>query len=511
MIWRLVFILALLALPVRAAASDWLRAETENFVLYGDLEEAEITALAQRLEAFRLLMQRQFPQQLEPARKHHVFLDDDDGRITYVAGQPLSGLTRLRSEIDTTFAMYDPDRDIRYRDSSVFFAAASVHLNHAFVRRLPPWLNVGLPAFFGTTILQEAGEEAQDNVFLLGVPDFTRPSDGKFSEIRFRSVLQEEDLPVGDRLYGEFYRMSRELVRALLSDASNDARVQNYLALYAKGGTLDQAAAELGDLQAHATEARRLYRGAEKGRVSLRQVPVRFDEPVQVSVRTMEDDQIALVVPRLRRLENRDVEDVAGDLENLTRRFPNSANVWYEYAAAEFALTESGRYGPDLMLGGYGFQNGVIVVTGRTYSDEKAWQAVNRALELDPALHPALRLKAELMLARQLRSGELDDDAGFDAIRELLAPIAADAGQEPLAAAIYYQTFIEQGLEPTDRAFDQLGRAFVGNAGVSDLRYAYAVALVRRGELEAALRLLESMLNDPARREAAQRALDLAS
>jgi hypothetical protein len=147
-------------------------------------------------------------------------------------------------------------------------------------------------------------------------------------------------------------------------------------------------------------------------------------------------------------------------------------------------------------------------VTANPHPDAEAWRAVNQALAIDPAHAQAQRLKAEIMLARLVRAGELADPQDYDAVRAILAPLAREPERHPLAATLYYQSYIEQGRDPPDMATAQLGRAFIANAGVSDFRYAYATALSRAGKADVARGLLTSMLNHPEFAEAARRALE---
>ena len=498
MLLRLVLLLIALSLSVEARASDWLRAESEHFVIHADLDEEELRELAVRLESFLILLDRQLPHQVSPARKHHVFLDEHDGRISSVTRRRLGGYAQSWPEIDASFSVFSTRYGNQFRHLHVSDAVAKLHWSRSFIRPSAPWLSHGLTGYFSTAML------GKDGKFVLGVPDVWYPMTGKPTERRFREVMLVRAHPTSQS-YGDFKQTSRELVRGLLSDPANDAKIEEYLRAYVAGGAMEDGVEIIGDLAPVVKSARAIARG----KPTLFASPVGLDWSGPVAVQPMGDDEVALVDIRFRRLLDQEREDVASDLARMTERYPDSADVWYEYAASEFALAQGGRYGPDRLLGGFGFQNGEIVVTARSYSDEKAWRAVNRALAIEPGMPNANRLKAEILMARLLRSGDYDDAAGFETVRALLAPMASNAAEEPLAANLYYQSFIEQEIEPTEEAFDQLGRAFLGNPGVDDFRYAYAVALQRRGEGALARKLLESMINDEKYSEAAQRALNL--
>ena len=222
----------------------------------------------------------------------------------------------------------------------------------------------------------------------------------------------------------------------------------------------------------------------------------------------MREDEIALIVTRFERLRKDGYEDAARKLEKTTEKMPDSALVWAEFAAAEFARVRAADFGGGQVFRGFGFSNGEIIVAANPYSDAKAWRAANRALALDPDLAQARELKAEILMSRLVRLDDLDDAESFETIRNLLAQLAADAERHPLAAALYHQSYIEQGIAPPPEAVEQLGRAFVANPGVEEFRYAYAVTLARAGHRDVAERLLTSMLNHPEFREAAERALE---
>ena len=490
--------ISILLAPAQAAAADWLQAETQNFVIQADLPESELRDLALRMEQFDRLMRAQVRGPLRPGRKHHLYLDSGIGRISDVAGKRVNSITRTWPEMAASFAQYDPRQSAFGRDTSLFFAHAAYHQTNAYVRTVPHWLNEGLPLFFSTAY-------RSDGHFILGVPDTDWRMDSPMSETRIRTILTTLSAP---RDYGEWSKLqdaNAVFTNLLMTDKNSDAAIGAYLRSFNSGAPLEEAMEAFGDLRVLARDMRnRMTRKPE-----LRQVPLDPHAPAEVFVRAMGEDEIALLVPRLKRLEDDRRESVARDLEKLAERFPDSAEAWYEHAAAEFAL-HKGRKKEDVPLfDGLGFpgEETVIVVTAWRYSDEKAWAAVNRALAINPGHPNARRLKAQILLSRMQNAGEMDDASQFARVRKLLAPMVARAEEFPYAAVFNYQTYIEQGIEAPQDAFDAFGRAFLGSAGVRDFRYAYAAELVRRGEETIARRLLESMLNDPAYREAAERAL----
>jgi hypothetical protein len=141
----------------------------------------------------------------------------------------------------------------------------------------------------------------------------------------------------------------------------------------------------------------------------------------KVALRRMTRDEVALVELRIERMLETRLRPTAVALRRLTGRFPASAPVFYEYAAAEYARVQHSDFGGRPVFRGFGFSNGELIVMANPYSDAEAWRAVNRALAIDPAHRQAQRLKAEIMLSRLVRAGELAGADEYDAVRALLA------------------------------------------------------------------------------------------
>lgn len=479
------------------ASAQWLQAETQNFVIHAELDEEELRDVALHMEEFNRLLQRQMPAQLRPGRKFHIWLDGGMNRISGLFGHRIFSAARDWHDLPGAFAQYDPGQNPRYRYYPLYSAVGRFHLSNGFVRTLPYWLADGLPIYFATAYVDEGQ-------FLLGAPDNPRMMNEPMSVSRIEELLTTRQKPESFGRFRTLQSANAVFTYLLLSDPANDALIGRYLALFNAGKSYEEAMAVFGDLRPLTVDMRN-----KMGRkVKLRAVPIDPEAPKQIFIRPMGQDEVALIVPRFRRLIDEDREDVAKDLRKLTERFPDSAETWYQYAAAEFALTKGRERDGEPAFGGLGFADNVLVIKAWHYSDREAWAAVNRALALDSGHPHANRLKAEIMLARMLNAGDGDDAEQFAEIRALLGTLVERPEEFPFAAVFNYQTYIEQGLRAPQEAFDAFGRAFLGSAGVRSFRYAYAAELVRRGEHAIARRLLESMLNDPRYSEAAQRALD---
>nr|WP_298929139.1 hypothetical protein [uncultured Erythrobacter sp.] len=482
-----------------AAAADWLRAESEHYVVHAELNESNMRELVQLMEDFDRLLKGQLPLETQPGRKLHMFLDDNDSRISALSDFRNIGFMGSWSEIPATFFVYDLGEDAVFRNYGVFYSLTQYHITNGYFRPNPVWVKTGIPLFYATAYVSEDGD------FILGAPDIKRPMNGSMSASKLSMLLTTQIAPRTKTSWRKFYTLSREAMNPLLIEPEYSGLLENYLNAYAAGSSMEDASAEIGDLK---VLAKQIQTRRSSRRPTFRRVTLPEAAPADIAIRPMTKDEIELIEPRFYRLRRINSEKGARRLKDLTQEYPESALVWAEYAAAEFARVQSSQFGDKRVFRGFGFSNGELIVTANPYSDAEAWRAVNRALELKPDLAQALTLKSEIYLSRLVRAKDLGDAAAFEEVRGMLKPLANDPARNPLAAALYFQSYIEQEIEPTDKALDLLGRAFVANPAVDSFRYAYAVALSRNGQKDVAERLLSSMLNNPDYRVAAQKALE---
>jgi hypothetical protein len=498
MVSRLIALLLVtfgLALP--AHATGWLRAESEHYVVHAELSEARLTALMQTIEEFDRVLHGLMPGETRHGRKPEFYLSSDASRIAHVIDFGATAVCQDHAELPVTKAWFDPFALSRMREADIFYCMTQYHLGNAFFRPKPMWLAGGLSHFFATAYRNEK------KVFVIGAPGSPRMRRVRVTPTALENALRVTVRHRSESEYARFLDISRMIAAPLLLEEEYAGMLDRYLNAYVTGRTIEDAARELGD---PATLAAQLDRPASTG--PTRWVQIEPDVVAKIAVRPMTRDEVALVELRIERLLETRLKPTASALRRLTGRFPASAPVFYEYAAAEYARVQHSDFGGRPVFRGLGFSNGELIVMANPYSDAEAWRAVNRALAIDPAHRQAQRLKAEIMLSRLVRAGELAGADEYDAVRALLAPLARDPEREPLAAALYFQSYIEEGRTPPEAAFRQLEQAFLTNSGVGDLRYAYATALSRRGDKGKARGLLISMLNDPVFQGVAWRALE---
>ena len=500
MIARLCLFLWTLCLAAPALA-EWHRAESEHYIVHADMREADLREIVQTLEDLDRVLRALMPPRIGPGQKLQLYLTPGYDRISGIAGMRVSGFPAYSPESMMAFARFSFAEPAGIRYEAAFFYAADRHLEQAYFQPMAPWLGSGFPQFFATAYTDEEGH------FILGAPDYRRPLTHPVTAGEVRTALSDKTSPRNQQQFERFYSVAGAVTAPLLAEPAYAGVLERYVRAYASGMTMEQAAAELGDFE---TLLDRIDKRANRKRPKLRRFELAPGPPAAIALQPMRRDEIALIDLRFERLREKSRKQAAQRLRALTGRMPDSALVWYEYAAAEFGLVQNSEFAGDPLFRGFGFANGELIVTANRYPDAEAWRAVNRALAIDHAMPEARRLRAEILLNRVVRAGDPDDAAGYDEVRAALAPLARDPRRNPLAAALYHQSYVEQGIAPPPEAFEQLGEAFRANASVTDFRYAYAVALSRLGRVGEARSLLTSMLNDPKFEAAARRALEAA-
>lgn len=498
MVSRILLLLFALSLTLPAHAAEWRRAESEHYVVHAALDEDELRHVVQTMEDFGRVLDIVLPGQTEPGRKPQFYLVPDAQRVSDVYGLLVSGAPAVGAETWTVLTVYDLDRPKEDRFKDVFFYLGAHHIAAKFFKPHTPWSRSGLATFLSMTYRDEQGD------FIIGRPDPVVARSGGVSAADVTRVVTTPATPESQNDFDRFYEHSAALAAPLIIDPAQNGVLSRYLDAYASGASMEETARALGDPVALSQE---LSRRRKARRLPMRRVTLTPQPTSMIDLRAMRPDEIALVDLRIERLLEKRREAVAGRLDDLTAKFPDSAPVWYEYAAAEYARVLHGDFGETPPLRGFGFAGGELIVTSNPHSDAEAWRAVNRALALDPAMAAAQRLRAEILLHRLVRTGDTADEAAYDEVRRALAPLAWTSAAHPLAAALYHQTFIEQGRPAPEDALAQLAVAYRTNAAVPELRYAYAAALSRAGQTAEARRLLTALLNDPRYAPAAERAL----
>jgi Tfp pilus assembly protein PilF len=228
--WRgLLLGAAALLLSAQAAQAEWRRAETANFLVYGEGSENDLRRHAERLERFDALLRRQFNlSPMEGVRKLPVYLvytNSDLRQVNPHLGESAAGFYSA-SETDVYSVL-----NRRGGDDILFHEYAHHFMFQNFPGGYPGWFTEGFAEFFMT-----ASVDNPDKVTL-----------GYFNPGRLRTLNEVEWIPVEQlltrrpqmlddrRVRWAFYAQSWLLTHYLFMDAERRRGLDAYLAAVAQG------------------------------------------------------------------------------------------------------------------------------------------------------------------------------------------------------------------------------------------------------------------------------------
>jgi hypothetical protein len=236
-----------LAAPARA---EWLRAETDHFVIYGDTSERAITNYARKLETFDALLRTYYPVQVDhEIPKLEIFMADGrrdmlraaPGISASVGGFYSPNSSRIHAVADVSSPMSD----------DVIFHEYAHHFMFQMVSKVayPAWFVEGFAEYYATVRIQP--DRIQIGRFNPGrVNSLTLPSN---SWPPMEDVLSWRVSPNGRFRGSDYYAISWALTHYLLSTPERTRQLGQYLSAVAGGrdpvealnGTINRTPAQL--------------------------------------------------------------------------------------------------------------------------------------------------------------------------------------------------------------------------------------------------------------------------
>ena len=220
---------ALALLSAQAAQAEWRRAETANFLVYGEGAENDLRRHAQRLERFDALLRRQFSlPPMEGMRKLPVYLVYTDSDLRQVNPHLSEGVAGFYSASETdVYSVLNR----RGGDDILFHEYAHHFMFQNFPGGYPGWFTEGFAEFFMT-----ASVDNPDKVTV-----------GYFNPGRLRTLNEIDWIPVEQllisrpqtfesrRMRAAFYAQSWLLTHYMFMDAARRRGLDAYLAAVARG------------------------------------------------------------------------------------------------------------------------------------------------------------------------------------------------------------------------------------------------------------------------------------
>lgn len=465
-----------LLLPVPAfAAAKWLRADTHNFVIYSSGGRQELTSFATKIEQFDAMLRLLFKVQPDPQPERlTIFVLRSADNVSDLVGDK-GGFTAgfySPSKYGSFAVANREDGSSRYDlngDTVLLHEYAHHFMFHQFAFAYPAWYVEGFAEYTATA------EFARDGGFALGrAPMF-----------RAYGLIAAAPLPIDTLLFNRgvkmtpiqretYYGESWLLVHMLGQDPARKGQLDNYLHAIASG-TDERAAATatFGDLAALAKDMAR-YKTKPIVYTNFKG-PLRYNPALQIA--ELEPVASRLVELTVRRRTDNAAEKTRDALKALAGQAPGRAEVWLELGLAEHAV-------------------GGTDDAARAASDQRAVIAADHALALDPKLGGAYSLKAELTMDR-LNGAKDATPAQWREVRALIGKANAADTEDPTPLFLYHESFLKQGIKPSQVARDGLFKAFLLRPEALDLRASYAFDLARNGNYDEALRVIELVARDP--------------
>lgn len=458
----------------QAVQAEWRRAETPNFLVYGEGSEGDLRRHAERLERFDALLRRQFSlPAIEGARKLPVYLVYTGADLRRVNPNLVEGVAGFYSASETdVYAVLNR----RGGDDILFHEYAHHFMFQNFPGGYPGWFTEGFAEFFMT-----ASVDNPDKVTV-----------GYFNPGRLRTLNEVEWIPVeqllvssprafeGRRLRGAFYAQSWLLTHYLFMDAERRRGLDAYLAATARGTPpLEALQTHLGHTPDSLEAALKAYLRGAMAYAEIR----------------MDDTRPAMTFQTLPASADRML------LDSLNIRYPK--NEAEGQALLQRVRADAARYPDDRLA---------LVTLGRAemnWGDAVAGEAaLQRALAVAPDDPEALQLLARALI----RAGDEDPDTRTRNYVEAQGYLARALQGDPTDYRIYLALARIRRVAdsyPNDNDLQTWRLAVAYAPQVMSARAQAADALLRVGQREEAAVLLAPVASNPHGGEYVERARTL--
>ncbi|SEH17332.1 hypothetical protein SAMN05428974_2165 [Sphingopyxis sp. YR583] len=473
-IWAMAAAIAA-ALVATTAEARWLRAETDSFIIYSEGSDKSLREFASTLQRFDVALRILLDvKDRGETNRLPIYLLVSTGEVAklYTGSRESSFVGFYRTGREGSFAVSHRENGGRSRGTSASQETLFHEYAHHFMKRyrtgaFPAWIIEGFAEYYSTVDFNKDGKA------LIGKPAYGRGYGlVQLPQIPVEVLLNTD--PNSLKTTGQvdvYYGRAWLLTHMLFHNPEREGQLSAYVRAINAGVEAREAArVAFGDLKQLDRDLAIYLRRPLSYRETRDAIPL----PTQVSVTALSPGEDAVIPLRLARLNSRgeDGSPIRDSLRALTATHANDAAVWFEYAAAEWALDEEVR---DL-------------ATVRS--------AVDRALAIKPDHVRANVLLGELRMHELEKKGDYEDTSWRTA-REPIALANRTDPDDPLPLYLYFQSFLAQGKSPPVIAIEGLERAFQLAPENIEMRVAYAFALANRGQFTSAIKLAQSIAFDP--------------
>lgn len=465
---RRIIACALLALacasPALAQDGRWLRAESANFIVYGDRDERQVRGAIQALEDFdatlRIMTGAAGVQAAEAEAKLEVYLVRNLAGLRQIrpdAPETLGGFYYSGAEQIAAFLIYD-DIGASSRREILFHEYAHHFMLHYFPQAYPRWYVEGFAEYVST--VEFRGRRA-----IVGAPSEGRAywvGEGRMLPIE--QLLAPETVRDTAQFRNEFYAHSWFAAMYVSNRSERLRGLQNYVAALGEGADSIEAFAPAFGITPEQFE--RELREFRRGRVAALSVQLPPDL-ARVSVTRMSRAANDLLLPlarvRAAGVHGEHAPALAAEIEQLAT--PHAADPLGQIALARAALLAEDH------------------ATART--------RLEQILAADETHTEARYLLAELSLR---------DAVSYDAVVEVRRQLARGFRHDPNhfpTLYLYASTFIGQAGGMSEEQLNVLARALELAPQAEHIRITLAQELMRANMNDSALVTLRPLLHAP--------------
>ena len=485
--------LAALAAWTAPAHADWLRAETQHFIIYGDTSERALRAYAEKVERFDFLLRSYYPITVDhEIPKLEIFLAD--GRRDMLKAEPGIGASvggfyspnssRIHAVVDTDSRMGDQVLFHEYGHHFMFQMAGAAY---------PSWFVEGFAEYYSTADIRP------DRI------QFGRHSEGRMlmfvqqpvnSWAPMADVLRWRISDSGRYRAGDYYAQAWGLTHYLMSTPERTRMLSQYLAAVARGeDSVAAMQAATGRTPEQLQNDVRLYL---MGSIQYHTPQIEVPTPaVEITRLSPAESALAWLDLRLDRqpvkvepLEPREGET---DRARARREQVMRENAEFRAQLIRDALAAGQRYRESRI--------GLLVrarahgLEGRSRAGFEALEPVLTADEGDPV---TLRLAAELLLDMTTEAADPAEAAGHR--REAVAYLARALDADPLDFRIYRALNESRMGQPGYPSDNDLRTLEVGTQLAPqsfDMRMRLGRAYMARGLYAEAMAIVQPVANSP--------------
>lgn len=465
---RLLAIFAILVALVDPAYAEWRKSETRHFTIYSEGTEIALRNFAFKVERFDTVLRRKFGVSDEDTpQKLTIFMLPNASSVAKAsaAGKDVAGIYVPNSEGSIAIvnrtngnSKYDLDAD-----AVLFHEYAHHFMIRYFPVAYPAWYVEGFAEFLATTDFTREGNAKR------GLPPYYRAYGLLEQEpIPVEKLLMSNvtDIPVSE--HDAFYGRSWLLVHFLNFSEARNGQLAKYLGAISGGATNSEAAhSAFGDLKQLDKELNAYLRKP----LTYVTESIATPAPTSVEITQVSPGAGATMMQFLQLRRGVKEDEVAGliaALDAATRKFPTDPEPWVLLAESQYLADK----------------------------DAESILAADSALKVSPNSSRAMLFKGRAMLRQNIKNNVANAELWKEARGWVVKANRADIN-DPMPLFSYFQSFRQQGKQPSPAALQGLARAYQMVPEASDVRMTYAISLAQEKKFGPAIRLVETVAFDP--------------